>query len=1300
MAVTSKRTGLSPMKKKNTPVKNTPVLSPDQVVNKLESCRKANGDFLQVIEDILQDKLESYQTIKTLYTHCIEVLNMHKLTNQCVRDITGKLCIELASVPIRLLVELAELITDCVKWGKASNGRSIEFLPKILSLISMATTVPVRDDQMEGPECKSHLLDSLCSVRWPDSSVIHLAAAFREIVLSDKELRFVIEKILRTLEIVEVSDIAPLVYQLLLLATKGHKVLVLTGVTSFFNNKHQEPLTMSQQEGSMPDLFPTEGTVLLHISQAIKQNQELGKEFVKCLKAGVNCVSAIIMSPFSIALAMSMARMQRFEDQILDLMKSIVTRRLKDHEKWKSSKWIQEVISEVQDIKEVLLDTVRHSSHGWDMATPGLVQLGFYLMEATVKGGTSDGGVADQVCGLGSSMLQMVFKLHRVAQQEILSRLLNKIITGGTTPAVQYYFSLFHSILSSELQVVLDSLHQVKEAVSYLSLLPPPAASGLLQTLQPLVKISPSFRDSLLLVLRKSLFSRQPEARKSALTGYMQLLSSEGVASSVQPNWQLCSSQMPSSSSSSTSEALCYEILGVLRRCLSQQDTVRVALYEGLADIYQNSDNLQEPILTLLMGQFNHYYQPDKDTLPPVELGSCVTVSHGEATRVEPLDYLLQSIQSCVACSLHQSSPEDEMSDFVAHAKRVLNDLLDRMVRCEVDDFEIDQSADYSISHSVGMKNVMRCSIVAGVYETLLEYAFITGEKSMESSQHVLKMFRGYQIVTNILKEKGVIPGGSKKGASSKAHKAPHSMLSLKGLATMLTALLSDELPAHQPGLGLLRESNALRTYLLTTALQAVQTFAASGTTINQASSTSDAIATIGRCFYKLIGGRVLGPQSGQSKKDKGKPLVVMSLEGLSQLLTVMCSKGVDQLCHFLSSLDDVMRDSDQQAIIHHYIRHFQHYINSSVAGEATVLSSKEAQSLVTLIGTLSTKLDSSQRLEQVHSWVKSVCTEWNLENDIHLTKSLLHLMFVTSSRLSPDLPILHQLSQDVHYQLGDIEEDVVVDENKNFSIVTPRTSEGCVLAIIYQQTEQALEVVDWFISHLKAENSLRSLAVVDLTSLREVEGEEPIGMICDRLSQIVSVLHNMVRSADVPSKSRSQELFKCLQKFYGIVEQLTKHHYTLYCQSHLEIGDNFRQLIEQVGSKLSQQVYAYITYKESMEVQAEPQETRGKKKGKGTSKSGPGKSSVKRDLRCIPELIYAIEQFEKELIKLGKKIKENLLSHFKRSTARDFRIDGTTVNAILQGQADDEEGDSGSGGDNPKAKRLKLSIASDSPTD
>lgn len=74
------------------------------------------------------------------------------------------------------------------------------------------------------------------------------------------------------------------------------------------------------------------------------------------------------------------------------------------------------------------------------------------------------------------------------------------------------------------------------------------------------------------------------------------------------------------------------------------------------------------------------------------------------------------------------------------------------------------------------------------------------------------------------------------------------------------------------------------------------------------------------------------------------------------------------------------------------------------------------------------------------------------------------------------------------------------VDESKHFSVVTPRTSEGCVLVsqilccygvydavtmtmqpLIYQQTEQALEVIDWFMGHLKAEQSLHSLTVVGM---------------------------------------------------------------------------------------------------------------------------------------------------------------------------------------------------------------------------
>jgi hypothetical protein len=47
----------------------------------------------------------------------------------------------------------------------------------------------------------------------------------------------------------------------------------------------------------------------------------------------------------------------------------------------------------------------------------------------------------------------------------------------------------------------------------------------------------------------------------------------------------------------------------------------------------------------------------------------------------------------------------------------------------------------------------------------------------------------------------------------------------------------------------------------------------------------------------------------------------------------------------------------------------------------------------------------------------------------------------------------------------------------------------------------------------------------------------------------------------------------------------------------------------------------------------------------------------IKRENRCIPDLIFQIEDCEKYLIQLSKVSKVNLLRHAKRSTSRDFKI-------------------------------------------
>lgn len=53
--------------------------------------------------------------------------------------------------------------------------------------------------------------------------------------------------------------------------------------------------------------------------------------------------------------------------------------------------------------------------------------------------------------------------------------------------------------------------------------------------------------------------------------------------------------------------------------------------------------------------------------------------------------------------------------------------------------------------------------------------------------------------------------------------------------------------------------------------------------------------------------------------------------------------------------------------------------------------------------------------------------------------------------------------------------------------------------------------------------------------------------------------------------------------------------------------------------------------------------------------------NKIKRENRCIPDLIFQIEDYEKYLIQLSKASKINLLRHAKRSTARDFKIIDTT---------------------------------------
>lgn len=57
----------------------------------------------------------------------------------------------------------------------------------------------------------------------------------------------------------------------------------------------------------------------------------------------------------------------------------------------------------------------------------------------------------------------------------------------------------------------------------------------------------------------------------------------------------------------------------------------------------------------------------------------------------------------------------------------------------------------------------------------------------------------------------------------------------------------------------------------------------------------------------------------------------------------------------------------------------------------------------------------------------------------------------------------------------------------------------------------------------------------------------------------------------------------------------------------------------------------------------------------------------TKREARLVPALIFRVEQFEGMLVRLSKKLKVDLTSQMRRSTARDFRI---VLNKIVEVRA------------------------------
>ncbi|NWS24427.1 FANCI protein, partial [Polioptila caerulea] len=1241
-----------------------------------------------------------------VYKHCIPLVESGDLHLGKVSEIIGLLMLEARQLPGHALAELANLFVDVIKGGSLTNGKSLELFSTVLTaLASSKENLAYGKGELNGEEFKKQLINTLCSSKWDPRCVIHLANMFRDIPLSGEELQFVVEKVLRMFSKLDLQEIPPLVYQLLLLSAKGSKKTVLEGIINFFNqlDKRQKeeqrvPQSVDLEVATVPldQLRHVEGTVILHIVSVINLDQDLGEELIRHLKTEQQKDPGRALCPFSVALLLSVAVKHRLQEQIFDFLKTSITRSCKDLQFLQASKFLQDLFPQQYDVTAVILEVVKNSAFGWDHVTQGLVDLGFSLMESYEPKKPFGGKAADnsyglskmpaqQACRLGANILLETFKVHEPIRSDILEQVLNRVLTKAASP-VSHFIDLLSNIVVSAPLVLQTSSSKVTETFDNLSFLPIDTVQGLLRAVQPLLKVSMSVRDSLILVLQKAIFSRQLDARKAAVAGFLLLLRNFKVLGSLSSSQ--CSQAIGATQVSAVLQSLwtaCERapvrkfILFLIHTfflwclCFASQ-LVLPSCLQGFYDVLRRNSQLASSIMETLLSQIKQYYLPQPDLLPPLKLEGCIIAQGDQIFLQEPLAHLLCCIQHCLAwykstVHLCQGAEDDEEEEegvgFEENFEEMLESVTRRMIKSELEDFELDKSADFSLSSGVGVKNNIYAIQVMGICEVLIEYNFSIGNFSKSKFEDVLGLFTCYNKLSEILREKA----GKNKSALS--NKTARSFLSMGFVSTLLTALFRDNAQSHEESLAVLRSSTEFLRYAVGVALQKVQQLEETGQTDGPDGQNPEKMfQNLCKITQVLLWRYTSIPTIvEESGKKKGKSISLLCLEGLLRIFNTVQQLYSARIPQFLQALDITDGDAEEADInvtekAAFQIRQFQRSLVNQLSSAEDDFNAKETQSLITVLSTLSKLLDpASQQFLQFLTWTVKVCKENALE-DISCCKGLLSLLFSVHVLYKSPVGLLRELAQDIHACLGDIDQDVEVEGRCHFAVVNAKTAAPTVCLLVLGQVDKVLEEVDWLIKKL---TSLGSDTSEDSSQVSNQTQALEKGVIL-QLGTLLTVYHELVQTA-LPAGSCVDTLLRSLSKTYAILTSLIKHYIQACRSSSNTIPGRLEKLVKLSGSHLTPQCYSFITYVQNIHSESLSfvEEKKKKKKEDEAAAVSTVMAKVLRETKPIPNLIFAIEQYEKFLIHLSKKSKVNLMQYMKLSTSRDFRINTSVLDSALQ---------------------------------
>ncbi|XP_039020727.1 Fanconi anemia group I protein [Hibiscus syriacus] len=1176
----------------------------------------------------------------------------------------------------------------------------------------------IRNGEEKGGDYVNSIVDKIFDSQWSKGFLLKMVSIAKEFNFLDKMRgKEFLEKVFAGIKSVDLMDLPSIVYQLLVLASKGfNKREILEGIVWFFGSKSGSKMASTVRQ--------VEGTVLLHVNFAVKQDPSLGKEVLGLVKSDLRA-----FNHFTVAVLLSVSRVRRFSESSMAILKTALLTAYRDYKFTKECKWIpddikEEYLSSVTVVEKSLLRAVNESNYGREQMVPSILQFGFILLESVEEANCKVLSVSDGLLGiedLGIQMLKTLFEVHDMARNEIIEQIKFHILSLKPELSRLIIRLLCH-LIQCYPYPMLEHVPRLKELLDYFTFMDGKIASYLVSALLPLIRFSRDLRDYTILAVRKAFFRREDTVRVAATNSIIELILAEkqpkeGGLFSLQDSSSQASCSQQADIPCSMGGDLFQELSALLQRCLYQQAKVKEVMYQGLVKLVLADPAIGGLVFDFLLPHFLQFFKEGSD----VQLGvsSCIRLENGKVIIQEPLDSLLScvswilllqthgktnqpldSIGACFGFSLSQEnedvrnmSTEVFTGALLKIRKFLRNANLEDILGCTRDGSA--STHDGSVS---ALEEKRKCCalILSGVVEVVLNAIAMdlekaTDQKKVELEKEIIQFIDLHDSLakeasTSRQSNAGKRPnlratandttdnldsGNTKLTQEHTPFLATSSIYQLLLIALKLYSMESSDIEAasqnhSQSSLSKTSTCCKIVLFALNASLHHVKSLVTKGNDDPVKKLIYGEINMLGPPLLRLtlllkLGSNVTTSQKKKESKGKKdsegrkeylhlallslKEMITISLSGsrltqlLENLLLVPELKNVDlhDECDQASEIDDQDIRSKELFI--------RRYLKPLLMDLVKLSALRTVEILCDVMLMICHKLP-CKWTNSHGDWAIHTCKSYKTTNS-SIAKTMVRLAINLSSPPT-DLLVAQDMLKELLKFIGSNNSD---SSQVSEYLVINQSTASAIASCLFQITDTVILDMDWSTKKLKSASQFSHRTIHQSQNRECYPGFVFEENVYSRVKAVVELLSSFVLMS--LKDSQAEHFLRLTARFYKNLAQISKLRIAPKGHKQLLPSLQFQKLVELTCKELTVPLYNFV---------AEMQQAQ-----QGSTNSKGMVNKIKRENKCIPELIFQIEDYEKHLIRLSKATKMNLLKHAKRSTSRDFKILDPTTNVVGQ---------------------------------